>query len=274
MKDTAQELIHHVKKATQQQANILFEQRETLFERTPYAFERDVLQRIRQGEPEKLSAILEEYGKTGYIVGNLSSNALRQAQYFAVSCAALGTRAAIDGGMPESEAYCRSDEFIQRIDRMAEPDSVLLETYEMSMELARRVRDSHETDAISPAIRRCLNYIQEHLHYRISFQDLSTVSGLSPSRVSHLFCSQVGLSPMAYVRKCKLKEAVELMRHQRLSESAVAEILGFSSQSHFISCFKKEYGVTPLCLNEESAPALNSQIPPAPTNYSRSDCPQ
>lgn len=72
MKDTAQELVHHVKKATQQQENILlFEQRETLFERTPYAFERDVLQRIRQGEPEKLSAILEEYGKTGYIVAGL-----------------------------------------------------------------------------------------------------------------------------------------------------------------------------------------------------------
>lgn len=51
---------------------------------------------------------------------------------------------------------------------------------------------------------------------------------------------------MAYVRKCKLKEAAELMRRQRLSESAVAEILGFSSQSHLISCFRKEYGVTPL----------------------------
>lgn len=246
MKDAAHALVCSVKKATYQQDDILFEQRETLFERTPYAFEQYVLQLIRQGEPEKLLSILEEYGKTGYIVGNLSSNALRQAQYFAVSCAALGTRAAIDGGMPESEAYCRSDEFIQRIDQMAEPDSVLLETYEMSMELARRVRDGHEANAVSPAVRRCLNYIQEHLHYPISFQDLSTVSGLSPSRISHLFRSQVGLAPMAYVRKCKLKEAAELMRHQHLSESAVAEILGFSSQSHFILCFKKEYGVTPL----------------------------
>ena len=246
MKDTPRTLIDHVKKATQQQEDILFEQRETLFQRTPYAFERHVLQLIREGEPEKLSLILEEYGKTGYIVGSLSSNPLRQAQYFAVSCAALGTRAAIDGGMPESEAYCRSDEFIQRIDHMVEADSVLLETYEMSIELASRVRDNREESAVSPAIRQCLNYIQEHLHYPISFQDLSTVSGLSPSRVSHLFRAQVGLSPMAYVQKCKLKEALDLMRHEHLSESAVAEILGFSSQSHFISCFKKEYGVTPL----------------------------
>ena len=246
MMDTARELITHVKKATQQQDGILFEQRETLFERTPYAFEQYVLQLIRQGEPEKLSLALEEYGKSGYIVGSLSSNALRQAQYFAVSCVALGTRAAIDGGMPESEAYCRSDEFIQRIDRMAEPDSILLETYEMSIALARRVRDSIEQSRVSPAIRLCLNYIQEHLHYPITFQDLSSVSGLSPSRVSHLFRSQVGVSPMAYVQKCKLKEAIDLMRHERLSESAVAEILGFSSQSHFISCFKKEYGVTPI----------------------------
>jgi AraC-like DNA-binding protein len=246
MKDTAHELIGHLKKATQQQEDILFEQRETLFQRTPYAFERHVLQLIREGEPEKLSTILDEYGKTGYIVGNLSSSALRQAQYFAVSCAALGTRAAIDGGMPESEAYCRSDEFIQRIDRMIEADLILLETYEMSIELASLVRDNREENAVSPAIRLCLNYIQEHLHYPISFEDLSTASGLSPSRVSHLFSTQVGLSPMAYVQKCKMKEAVELLRRQRLSESAVAEILGFSSQSHFISRFKKEYGVTPL----------------------------
>ncbi len=246
MKDTARTLINHVNKATQQQEDILFEQRETLFQRMPYAFERHMLQLIREGEPEKLSLVLEEYSKTGYIVGSLSSNALRQAQYFAVSCAALGTRAAIDGGMPESEAYCRSDEFIQRIDRMAEPDLVLLETYYMSTELARRVRDNRESEAVSPAIRLCLNYIQEHLHYPISFQNLSTVSGLSPSRVSHLFRTQVGLSPMAYVRKCKLKEALDLMRHEHLSESAVAGILGFSSQSHFIFCFKNEFGVTPL----------------------------
>lgn len=178
MNDAVHELVLHVKKATQRQADILFEQRETLFERTPYAFERDVLQLIRQGEPEKLSAILEEYGKTGYIVGNLSSNALRQAQYFAVSCAALGTRAAIDGGMPESEAYCQSDEFIQRIDQMTEPDSILLKTYEASMELARRVRDSREKNAVSPSIRRCLNYVQEHLHYPVTFRDLSAASGL------------------------------------------------------------------------------------------------
>ncbi len=261
MKDTVRELVSNVKKATQQKVDILFEQRKTLFERTPYAFEQYVLQLIRQGEPEKLSLVLEEYGKTGYIVGNLSSNALRQAQYFAVSCVALGTRAAIDGGMPEAEAYCRSDEFIHRIDRMSEPNSILLETYEMSIALALRVRDSRENTAASPAIRQCLNYIQEHLHYRISFQDLSAACGLSPSRVSHLFRTQVGLSPMAYVQTCKLKEAIDLMQQDCLSECAVAEILGFSSQSHFISCFKKEYGVTPLSfINHQTILQKNSLL--------------
>lgn len=79
MKDAICELISQVKRVTQQQEDILFEQRETLFKRTPYAFERHILQLIRQGEPDTLSMILAAYRNAGCSVGNLSSNALLQA---------------------------------------------------------------------------------------------------------------------------------------------------------------------------------------------------
>lgn len=234
-----------VKKAMQCEQGMLYEQREILCRRTSYEVEKHMLQMIREGEPEKLAAILNVPENECFVVGNMSANELRQAQYLAVTFVAFATRASMDGGMPEVEAYCMSDEFIQRIDKMKTAEQVLDETLRMVIEIASRVRICRERCAGTRAVRLCTNYIQEHLHYRISIAELCDACGLSPSRISHLFQEQLKISPMAYIRKCKLREACDLLIENRIPCGLVAEVLCFSSQSHFITCFKKEYGITP-----------------------------
>jgi AraC-like DNA-binding protein len=235
-----------VKKATQATDHILYEQRETLFERLPYRSEKKAFGFIRDGETEKLLSFLSELSRKDVFVGNFSDDELRQEKYLAVSFIALAARAAIEGGVPEAEAYCLNDELIQRVDKMKRVSDVRALIYRAMIQMTQRARRNHQNRRIrTAAIETCINYIDAHLHYGISLGDLSRACGLSPSHLSRLFKRETGLTPTAYIRKHRLFEARDLLLENRLGSSAIANVLGFSSQSYFIACFKDEFGVTP-----------------------------
>lgn len=236
----------NVQKATQATDHILYEQRETLFERLPYRTEKEGLALIQDGETEKLLSFLSKLSQKDIFVGNLSDDELRQEKYLAVSIIALSVRAAIDGGVPEAEAYCLNDELIQRVDKMKRISDVRTLIYRAMIQFAQRARRNRPNRRVhSAAIETCVNYIDAHLHYTISLGDLSQSCGLSTSHLSHLFKKETGMSPIEYIRKRRLLAARDLLLEGRLGSSAVANVFGFSSQSYFIACFKEEFGVTP-----------------------------
>lgn len=62
--------------------------------------------------------------------------------------------------------------------------------------------------------------------------------------MSHIFKKEIGEKLSSYILKCKL-EAAKTLLLEGLSNNRIADMLGFSSESHFISVFKKQYGITP-----------------------------
>lgn len=235
-----------MKKVTENKDHLLYDQRETLLERLPYREERRAFTYIRDGDTKKLRAFLLDVAGKGIYVGNLSGDALRQEKYLAVSFITLASRAVIEGGMPEAAAYCLNDETIQRIDQAESVSDVRMMIYRAILEFTQRARENRRKGCVSSsAVRICINYIDSHLHYRITLSDLSQACGLSPSHLSRLFRRETGYPPTEYVLKRKLREARTLLLASELNSSAVANTLGFCSQSYFIACFKREYGVTP-----------------------------
>ena len=233
-------------KATQATDHILYEQRETLFERLPFLTEKKGFALIRDGETEKLFAFLTELSKKAVYVGNLSSDELRQEKYLAVTFISLAARAVIDGGVPEAEAFCLNDELIQRADKMKRVGDVRALIFRSMIRMAQLARRNRQTRHVrTAAIDACVNYIDSHLHYAIRLGDLSQASGLSPAHLSRRFKQETGLTPTEFIRKRRLAEARQLLLDGHLDSSAVANVLGFSSQSYFIACFKKEFGTTP-----------------------------
>ncbi len=235
-----------LKKVTEEKKDLIYEQRETLIGRLPYCSEREALSYIRDGKVGKLRSFLVNVADTGIYVGNLSDDALRQEKYVAVSFITLAARAVIEGGFPEAQAFCLSDEFIHCMDGMDRVQDVCMLIYQAMLEFTRRARENRRGGTIrSEAVQTCVNYIDTHLHYKISLADLSGACGLSPSHLSRLFRRETGTPPSVYIAKRKLREARALLAEGKLDSSAVANVLGFCSQSYFIECFKKEYGVTP-----------------------------
>ena len=75
--------------------------------------------------------------------------------------------------------------------------------------------------------------------------ELAALVNLSASRFRHLFKEETGVSVGAYLRERRLERAELLLRTTFLSIKEVMSEAGMSSMSHFVSYFKKRYGVSP-----------------------------
>lgn len=53
------------------------------------------------------------------------------------------------------------------------------------------------------------------------------------------------LSPISFIRSVRIKRAAQLLRTRRYLVSEVCQMVGFSDQRYFSSCFKRQFGTTP-----------------------------
>lgn len=81
----------------------------------------------------------------------------------------------------------------------------------------------------------------------ITLDAAARIAGLSPSRVSHLFVEQTGLSFKTYLLWVRLTRAVRLMT-EGLTLTAVAHEAGFSDSAHFSRTFRRMFGIAPANL--------------------------
>ena len=69
--------------------------------------------------------------------------------------------------------------------------------------------------------------------------------GFSARHFSHLFCSEVGLTPKRYARVRRFQAALRLISRSACGGSDVALRCGYFDQSHFVNDFKVFCGLTP-----------------------------
>ena len=224
-------------------SNPTFEQREQGIAHTSYLEEVIFFSYIQQGNVEMVRQALESRMESGIVVGHLSDSPIRQMQYWAICCTAIGIRYAIQGGLDEMTAYNLSDKYIMQIDSFAAPKQVAAYLETIVLELTELVRKSaHGNRTVN--IRKCLNYIDQHLHETIKLSDLAAITGLSEDYVSKYFKKHMGKTMQEHVMSKKLEAAKGMLR-VKCDQKQIAYSLGFCSQTYFITCFKKAFGTTP-----------------------------
>lgn len=94
-------------------------------------------------------------------------------------------------------------------------------------------------------VKKVLEIIEEKLQEKLQVDDLSQSVNLSPSRLHHLFKSELGMPVVQYIKAKRLKQAKELLETSFLTVKEITIRAGFNDESRFVQDFKKAYGLTP-----------------------------
>jgi AraC family transcriptional regulator len=95
------------------------------------------------------------------------------------------------------------------------------------------------------AFRQVVQYIDDNLTSKITLAELASVAGVSRFHFVKLFRNTIGLTPMAYIERTRVRRAQQMLRRHELSIAEVASVLGFFDQSHFARCFRTWTGASP-----------------------------
>lgn len=220
-----------------------FEQRESGVTHTPYQIEKMLYICIKEGDIIKLEKALST-SLDIIFVGNLSNDNIRQMQYLAVSCITLAIRYSIEGGLDEFEAYNLSDKYIRTIDSLYSAEKIFFLIHHAIKELTLKVKNSKPLLYYSPAVKKCIHYINMNLNNNITIDILAKECNLSKSYLCSHFKKITGRTINNYIISNKLEASKKLLIETK-SISMTSYSLGFCSESYYISLFKRHYKVTP-----------------------------
>jgi AraC family transcriptional regulator len=112
---------------------------------------------------------------------------------------------------------------------------------------SKRVRyRTYESGLSRWRLRRTLDYIDENLGGDLTLSNLAAAAKLNDFYFSRLFKQSMGMTPHRYVVARRIDRARQLLADPRLSLAEISWRLGFASQAHFTTVFRKATGLTPL----------------------------
>jgi AraC family transcriptional regulator len=94
-------------------------------------------------------------------------------------------------------------------------------------------------------MKRVVDYVGAHLSHRITLADMSAAAGLTRMHFAAQFRAATGMRPHDYILQRRIDRAQELLRDPKLALVDVALSVGFQTQAHFTTVFKRFAGETP-----------------------------
>lgn len=210
---------------------------------TPYRDEIRMFSCVQQGDLGKLVKAFKDMN-TSVITGKMSNDDLMQYKYMAVSTVTLATRYAIQGGLNEKAAYEFSDNMIMLVDSLKSKEAILGCLAAQIIRLTKMVKKSKIKPKQSPYVKKCICYIHENIGSKITVSMLADLCNISADYLSQVFKDEIGENLSSYIIRMKLEKAKELLVDGK-SNREIRDELSFSSDSHFVTSFKKYYNMTP-----------------------------
>lgn len=228
--------------------DILFENHENNIHHNPYDQEMREFGSIENGDLIQLEKSLQEdYDGT---IGTLAKDPLRNLKNLGIVLVTLASRAAIRGGLSPEISFSLSDSYIQQIEECKDLALVTPLAHKAEFQYAEMVHEIKEKQKgilkkqKNPRINKCKDFIFSHLHDRITLEDLAVEADCNPNYLSQLFKECEGISISGYILQEKINRAKNLLIYSDYSYIEIATYLGFSSQSHLGTQFKKHTGYT------------------------------
>jgi len=111
-------------------------------------------------------------------------------------------------------------------------------------------------------LKRVLDYVDRNLDARITLQHMASVAGLSRMHFAAQFRAATGLRPHDYLLMRRVDRAKDFLKKGDLQLAEIALSVGFQTQAHFTTVFKRFAGDTPhQWRNTRVAPTDESSLP-------------
>lgn len=228
-------------------SEILFRNQENEQLHNPYAEEQLLLDSIANGDIDTLETFwTHNYGNS---YGTLAQDPLRNLKNLGIVVVALTSRAAIRGGIQPEVAFSICDSYILELENCVERSRIAPLIHSAELHFATIVKEfkAQEQDdsvRIAAHIEKCKDYIFSHMHGKLTVQEVADALYLNSNYLSKIFKKQEGQTLLQYILEAKLKMARNMLIYSPYSYSAIANYLGFSSQSHLGTHFKRMTGLT------------------------------
>ncbi|MEH2487593.1 AraC family transcriptional regulator [Bradyrhizobium sp. AZCC 2230] len=109
------------------------------------------------------------------------------------------------------------------------------------------VRGRHVQGLQKWRLKRVVDYIDASMSSKMTSPDLAAVAGLSRMHFASQFRVATGLRPHEFLLQRRIRRAAELMRDTTMPIMEIALTVGFQTQAHFTTVFKRFTGCTPRC---------------------------
>ena len=158
--------------------------------------------------------------------------------------------------VPGIRAAACHDAYSASVGAKAEGMNVLvLALHLLEQDHALEVVDAYLSATLAPVevvgglpprrLQRVFTHVRENIAQELAVAELAQVVGMSQYYFSKLFKLSTGTTPHQYVMRQRVERAQELLRESRAPLAEVATRVGFETQSHFTSVFRRLSGVTP-----------------------------
>lgn len=101
-------------------------------------------------------------------------------------------------------------------------------------------------EQLSPIIQAAIRYIHKHYAEGISIQEFCVKNKMSSAYLGYLFKKETGFFFNSYLTQYRICCSIHLLLDTDLKINDIALKVGFSYPSYYISCFKKQTGLSPI----------------------------
>lgn len=109
--------------------------------------------------------------------------------------------------------------------------------------LKQKEYDSHQI--VNNKVDKIIKYICKHYAEDLTLTSIAEEFYISPFYLSKIFKRSTNLSIVEYINSLRIRHAKELLENSSTKIAEIAEIVGFSSSSHFSRTFKLLTGLSP-----------------------------
>jgi len=163
-----------------------------------------------------------------------------------VAATSLIAKATFDAGILFEDTLSIASSFIKYAEDIESKTDFLILIKTMILAFATRIYEENNRLQYPSPVKKAISYIETHLHYPISLQNIAKHVDLSRAYFSQLFANKTGIPLQKYVKMLKVQEAEQMLKYSHQSIGEISEALAFCSQSYFTEVFKEINHMTPV----------------------------